>query len=268
MPALGPNRYIPPTFNYARNGEIPDYQNMNWNTMQQYYMPQQNNDTFTNQYMGNLQNMLAQYQGQRGSFGRQPTMPFQGQSPFGNNGPQQPGGGQGFPGSYGGQGQNPGGASGMIPEMQGGGFGGQKPGGGMSQGGGFGDPSQGGQAFPGMGSGGPNQFGRGDVYPGGASDPMQQSQSFGGGMGQMGGFGGRGSNPFVGGQFGGPGGGGYSGVNFNQQLMMQLLGGMSPQQMFPSSYGSMFGFGPSQNTGYGNNAPQQPPQNYSFNPWR
>lgn len=188
MPELGPNRYIPPTFNYARNGEIPDYRNMNWNTMQQYYMPQQNNDTFTNQYMGNLQNMLQQYQGQRGNYSRQPSMPFRGQSPFGNNGPQQPGGG--------GIGQI---RSDGIP--------------------------QGGQPFPGM------------EYAGG----------------------GREANPY--------GQEGYGGIDFNRQLMMQMLGGMSQQQMFPASYSSVFGFGREQPI----QQPQQPqqspdPTQYGFNP--
>lgn len=74
---LGPNRYIPPTFSFGRNGERPDYNQMNWNTMQQYYMPQQNNDTFTNPYMSSLQNMLQQFGSQYGSPNRQPQMPFQ-----------------------------------------------------------------------------------------------------------------------------------------------------------------------------------------------
>lgn len=88
---LGPNRYIPPTFNYGRNGERRDFNTMDWNTMQQFYMPQQNNDTLTAPYMSNLMNMLQQYQGQYGSFNRQPSMPFQGQRPFGNNGQQYQG---------------------------------------------------------------------------------------------------------------------------------------------------------------------------------
>ena len=55
---------------------------MRWNTMQEYYMPQQNNDTFTNRYMGNLLQMLQGFGQQYGSPNRRYVAPqFQGYQP-------------------------------------------------------------------------------------------------------------------------------------------------------------------------------------------
>ena len=48
---------------------------MQWNTMQEYYMPQQNNDPFTNRYMGNLLQMLQGFGQQYGSPNRQYIAP-------------------------------------------------------------------------------------------------------------------------------------------------------------------------------------------------
>lgn len=75
---LGPNRYVPPTFNWGRgglDGRQPQYTQMDWNQMQGFYMPQQQNNTFTNPYMQQLQGMLGQFSMQYGSPNRQPVMP-------------------------------------------------------------------------------------------------------------------------------------------------------------------------------------------------
>ena len=75
---LGPNRYVPPTFNWGRgglDGRQPQYTQMDWNQMQGFYMPQQQNNTFTNPYMQQLQGMLGMFSNQYGGPNRQPTMP-------------------------------------------------------------------------------------------------------------------------------------------------------------------------------------------------
>lgn len=90
---LGPNRYVPPTFNWGRGGMTgnqPQYDQMNWNQMQDYYLPSQNgNRGGSNQYMGALQQMLAQFGSQYGDPNRRPTLPQFG--PYGGAG-----GGEGF----------------------------------------------------------------------------------------------------------------------------------------------------------------------------
>jgi len=74
---LGPNRYVPPTFNWGRgglDGRQPQYTQMDWNQMQGFYMPQQQNNTFTNPYMQQLQGMLGMFSNQYGGPNRQPTL--------------------------------------------------------------------------------------------------------------------------------------------------------------------------------------------------
>jgi len=56
------NRYIPPTYNFGRGMYGADYNNMDWNNVQQYDLPQQGNNPYTQEYMGGL----------RGSTGRFP----------------------------------------------------------------------------------------------------------------------------------------------------------------------------------------------------
>lgn len=73
-----PNRYIPPTFNWAsRNGSpMPNYNQMQWNTMQSSYLPSTSNQGATaNSYMQQLQSMLGNFGQQYGSPNRQPRMP-------------------------------------------------------------------------------------------------------------------------------------------------------------------------------------------------
>lgn len=73
-----PNRYIPPTFNWAsRNGSpMPNYNQMQWNTMQSSYLPSTSNQGATaNSYMQQLQSMLGGFGQQYGSPNRQPQMP-------------------------------------------------------------------------------------------------------------------------------------------------------------------------------------------------
>lgn len=72
---LGPNRYIPPTFSYSQRPAGGGTREMNWNTMQEYYMPQQNSDPFTNRYMGNIMQMLQGFGQQYGSPNRQYIAP-------------------------------------------------------------------------------------------------------------------------------------------------------------------------------------------------
>ena len=75
---LGPNRYIPPTFNYGSNGQgsRPDYSRMDWNQMQAHYLPNMTNQGGTaNTYMQQLQQMLGNFGQQYGSPNRQPQMP-------------------------------------------------------------------------------------------------------------------------------------------------------------------------------------------------
>ena len=115
---LGPNRYIPPTFNYGSGGGYgarPNYTQMDWNQMQTSYLPRQSNQGETaNTYMAQLQQMLGGFSQQYGGPNRQPTMPnFSSYNP-GFGGPtsyydqmqqgMQQGGGQS---GYGGRGQMP-----------------------------------------------------------------------------------------------------------------------------------------------------------------
>ena len=100
---LGPNRYVPPTFNWGRgglDGRQPQYTQMDWNQMQGFYMPQQQNNTFTNPYMQQLQGMLGMFSNQYGGPNRQPTLPQFGSYNPGFGGPtsffdQMRGGGMG-----------------------------------------------------------------------------------------------------------------------------------------------------------------------------
>lgn len=74
---LGPNRYVPPTFNWGQRigDNAPNYQQMDWNQMQAYYMPQQQNSPYTNSYMSQLQGMLGGFSRQYGGPNRQPVLP-------------------------------------------------------------------------------------------------------------------------------------------------------------------------------------------------
>jgi len=75
---LGPNRYIPPTFNYGSNGQgsRPDYSRMDWNQMQAHYLPNMTNQGGTaNTYMQQLQQMLGGFSQQYGDPNRRPQMP-------------------------------------------------------------------------------------------------------------------------------------------------------------------------------------------------
>lgn len=75
---LGPNRYIPPTFNYGSNGQgsRPNYTQMDWNQMQASYLPRTTNQGETaNTYMQQLQQILGGFSQQYGGAGRQPQMP-------------------------------------------------------------------------------------------------------------------------------------------------------------------------------------------------
>lgn len=105
---LGPNRYVPPTFNWGQRvgDNAPNYQQMDWNQMQGFYMPQQQNNTFTNPYMQQLQGMLGMFSNQYGGPNRQPTLPqFSSYNP-GFGGPtsffdqMRGGGGMGVGGGY------------------------------------------------------------------------------------------------------------------------------------------------------------------------
>ena len=109
---LGPNRYVPPTFNWGRgglDGRQPNYSQMDWNQMQGFYMPQQQNNTFTNPYMQQLQGMLGMFSNQYGGPNRQPTLPQFGSYNPGFGGPTSffeqmrgggVGGGGGLPPGY------------------------------------------------------------------------------------------------------------------------------------------------------------------------
>lgn len=98
---LGPNRYIPPTFNYGSNGQgsRPNYTQMDWNQMQAHYLPNMTNQGGTaNTYMQQLQQMLGNFGQQYGGLNRQPQMPNFGSYNPGFGGPtsyydQQRGGG-------------------------------------------------------------------------------------------------------------------------------------------------------------------------------
>ena len=103
---LGPNRYIPPTFNYGSNGQgsRPNYTQMDWNQMQAHYLPNMTNQGGTaNTYMQQLQQMLGNFGQQYGGLNRQPQMPNFGSYNPGFGGPtsyydQQRGGGRAYAG--------------------------------------------------------------------------------------------------------------------------------------------------------------------------
>ena len=76
---LGPNRYVPPTFDWGRgglDGNQRQRNQMNWNQMQEYYLPNQGGQrSGANQYSEQLQQMLAQFGQQYGGAGRRPQLP-------------------------------------------------------------------------------------------------------------------------------------------------------------------------------------------------
>ncbi len=100
---LGPNRYIPPTFNYGSNGQgsRPNYTQMDWNQMQSSYLPSLSNQGSTaNSYMQQLRQMLGGFSQQYGDPNRRPELPQFGSYNPGFGGAtsyydQQSGGGQG-----------------------------------------------------------------------------------------------------------------------------------------------------------------------------
>jgi len=107
---LGPNRYIPPTFNYGSNGQgsRPNYTQMDWNQMQAHYLPNMTNPGGTaNTYMQQLQQMLGNFGQQYGGPNRQPQMPN-----FGSYNP-----GFGGPTSYYDQQMSGGGGRGQMPQF-------------------------------------------------------------------------------------------------------------------------------------------------------
>jgi len=55
------NRYIPPTYNWRDNGRgsANNYREMDWNNVQSYGLPQQQNDPYTPGYMSNLRGALG-----------------------------------------------------------------------------------------------------------------------------------------------------------------------------------------------------------------
>ncbi len=222
---LGPNRYVPPTFNWGRgNGGQPNYSQMDWNQMQAFYMPQQQNNTFSNPYMQQLQGMLGQFSAQYGGPNRQPTMPNFGSYNPGFGGPtsfydQQRGVGgmqnpSGFWGNYGPEGQELGGS---IMPVRGG-------------------------------------FMGGDSFGGGAGSWADQIGRSGGSSGYFGdmrngGFGGRGGYPQM--------------PQFNPYMLARSnLGGMDFNQMFDPRFAMLFGMGglgSLRPQGFAATQPQQPP---------
>ncbi len=87
------NRYIPPTFNFGRDpgGGRPNYDQMDWNNIQGYNLPQQGNNPYQQEYMGGLRDMLGSFQGRYPQ--QQPRMPqFGGGDPYNM---YDPGGGPG-----------------------------------------------------------------------------------------------------------------------------------------------------------------------------
>lgn len=76
---LGPNRYVPPTFDWGRgglDGNQRQTNQMNWNQMQDYYLPNQGGQrSGANQYSDSLRQMLEQFSGQYGGAGRRPQLP-------------------------------------------------------------------------------------------------------------------------------------------------------------------------------------------------
>jgi hypothetical protein len=167
------NRYIPPTFNYGTNpmgGSARDYSTMNWNNIQQYNLPQQQNNPYLQEYMGNLRDSLGGFDQRYPN--RQPVMPqFGGGDPYGMYDPRgQRGGG------YGGR------SGGYDPRAQ---MYGDY--GGMSEDQMFGDSGMGGMygRRGGGNRGGYGQGGFGD--PEGYGPPQERPYRYGGGNGPRGG---------------------------------------------------------------------------------
>ena len=81
------NRYIPPTFDYGRNpmgGNTPNYRDMQWNTMQDYYLPNATNRPYSGQIQQGGRDSMDYMSGRYGSPNRQPVMPqFDGGDPYG-----------------------------------------------------------------------------------------------------------------------------------------------------------------------------------------
>lgn len=60
------NRYIPPTYNYRAQGQgrPPNYNEMDWNNVQNYNLPQHGNSPYQQEYMSGLRGALSGF-GQR-----------------------------------------------------------------------------------------------------------------------------------------------------------------------------------------------------------
>lgn len=246
---LGPNRYVPPTFNWGRgglDGRQPQYTQMDWNQMQGFYMPQQQNNTFTNPYMQQLQGMLGMFSNQYGGPNRQPTLPQ-----FGSYNP-----GFGGPTSFYDQSLQDWGRSAMDMQRN------------MGQG------PQGRGEYQMYGGGGMGGFG--DQMPGdGGFMDIFDTPMRGGGMQNPEGFGDQfavmpGSGPGPGADyfrslFGGSGGrGGYPQMpQFNPYMLARNnMRGMDFNEMFDPRFAMLFGMGglgSLRPQGFAATQPQQPP---------
>lgn len=191
------NRYIPPTFNFGRDpgGGRPNYDQMDWNNIQGYNLPQQGNNPYQQEYMGGLRDMLSSFQGRYPQ--QQPRMPqFGGGDPYNMH---DPGDMSYYDQRYGQQGRDDNAA--FMAN------GGSTPRGGRQ--GGYDYESQ----QPGFDT---ENYGPGSLYEYYARQRLnggRQDGNFGGGGGLS--------------RFGG-GRGGFD----PRALMAQLFGGMSPEQMF------------------------------------
>jgi len=226
------NRYIPPTFNFGRDpgGGRPNYDQMDWNNIQGYNLPQQGNNPYQQEYMGGLRDMLGSFQGRYPQ--QQPRMPqFSGGDPynmydaFTGGGGVAPRGGQDF---YNNMLQSQRGPQNIADQYSG-------------------DMSQ--FEGPMYDPGGQGGYGTGEQRQGPYQAQLQAmlsrmggGQEGGGGMSYSGGTPGFYDDPRHGGYGGGGGlsrfGGGQTG-NYGgrggfdpRALMAQLFGGMSPEQMF------------------------------------
>lgn len=259
---LGPNRYVPPTFNWGRgglDGRQPNYSQMDWNQMQAFYMPQQQNNTFTNPYMQQLQGMLGQFSAQYGSPNRQPVLPQFGSYNPGFGGPtsfydQMRGGtgGQGSGGFWGNYGPEDQEFGGSIMPVRGGGGDHALP-----EGYSYNAPegrsyTREMQANGGQWAYGPNgeriEVGGNQLGPG--ADYFRNLFGEGGGRGMGGGgFGGRGGYPMM--------------PQFNPYMLARNnLGGMDFNQMFDPRFAMLFGMGglgSLRPQGFAATQPQQPP---------
>lgn len=229
---LGPNRYVPPTFNWGRgglDGRQPQYTQMDWNQMQGFYMPQQQNNTFTNPYMQQLQGMLGMFSNQYGGPNRQPTLPQ-----FGSYNP-------GF-----------GGPTSFFDQMRGGGMGG---GGGLPPGYSYDAPGDRGYTMEMPTNGGRWAYGpNGERIEVGGSSSGSGADYFrnlfgDGGGGFRGGFGGRGGYPQM--------------PQFNPYMLARNnMSGMDFDEMFDPRYAMLFGMGglgAMRPQGFAATQPQQPP---------